>query len=59
MTQPQTTIIDRYTDALDRVVEQLQADYYVLAAVLFGSEDSPAIYGRRGNRLPGVQRRSL
>jgi excinuclease ABC subunit A len=36
MMQPQSNIAERYTTALDRVVEQLQADYYVLAAVLYG-----------------------
>lgn len=35
--QPQTDVIERYQAALDRVVEKLQADYYVLAAVLYGS----------------------
>jgi predicted nucleotidyltransferase len=35
--QPQADVFERYTAALDRVVEQLQADYYVLAAVLYGS----------------------
>ena len=37
MMQSYSNIIDRYSAALDRVVEQLQADYYVLAAVLYGS----------------------
>ena len=37
MMQSLSNIIERYTAALDRVVEQLQADYYVLAAVLYGN----------------------
>jgi predicted nucleotidyltransferase len=35
--QAQTDVLERYQAALDRVVDKLQADYYVLAAVLYGS----------------------
>jgi uncharacterized protein len=35
--QAQTDVLERYQSALDRVVDKLQADYYVLAAVLYGS----------------------
>jgi hypothetical protein len=40
MMQNNSNIIERYTAALDRVVEQLQSDYYVLAVVLYAWERS-------------------
>jgi len=34
--QPQPQVVERYMAALDRLVDRLQDDFYVLAAVLYG-----------------------